>query len=90
MRGSIRASCEGGEPEGQRSPRKCVCVASAQETASALAVDFQITPLASDKGCWKTHMLLWQQNCPECRKCINIVTTHHDINEQSRRENRSS
>lgn len=21
-------------------------------------------------------MLLWQQNCPERRKCINIVTTH--------------
>lgn len=67
-----------------------VCVASAKETASALAVDFQITPLASDKGCWKTHMLLWQQNCPECRMCINIVTTYHEISEQSRGENRNS
>lgn len=51
-----------------------VCGASVRETVSTLALDLQITPLASDAGCWEPRTLLWQQNCPELRKCINIVT----------------
>lgn len=61
MRGSVVRE---GSQRGKGLPEN-VCVASAKETASALAVDFQITPLALDKRCWKTHMLLWKQNCPE-------------------------
>lgn len=41
---------------------------SSRETASALVVDLQITPLASDAGCWEPRSLLWQLNCPERRE----------------------
>lgn len=60
---------------------------SQKKTANDLSVDLQITPLALDAGCWEPCLLLWQQNCPERRKCINIVTNiqWHQGGEQRRK-----